>query len=374
MIISPAPAPTPTVAQLLALFDGLVEAMIIADENGLIERFNRAAEGMFGYTADEAIGQNVAILMPQPDRDHHDRYMQHYQKTGIRRILGIGREVKARRRDGTTFYVDLGVAEVRFGGTVRYVAILRDLTERKLAEEQAIRRRDEMVKMSRLTTMGEMAAAMAHELNQPLAAIANYANACRRLLSAGDSTEIDGALERISAQAQRAGQVIRRMRSFVKFDDSRREILLLTDIIAEIWPLAELDAKAHNIRLEISGIDDLPEIVADPIQIQQVLLNLIRNGIDAMADTPPADRRLRLYAEAGEQGEIGIHVADNGEGIPAEVAGRLFEPFFTTKASGMGLGLAISRTIVEAHGGHLTCGSNPNGGAVFSISLPTRIS
>lgn len=359
--------------QLLALFDGLVEAMVIADEHGLIERFNRAAENMFGYTADEAIGRNLTLLMPPPDRDLHDGYMSRYQATRVRKIIGIGREVKAQHRDGTVFYVDLAIAEVRYQQTVRYVGIMRDVTERKLAEEQAMRRRDEMIRVSRLTTMGEMAAAMAHELNQPLTAIANYANACRRLLAAGDSTEIDAALEKISGQAQRAGQVIQRMRSFVKFDDSRRHPLFLSEVIQEIQPLAELDAKANNIRLEIGGFDGLPEVVADPVQLQQVLLNLIRNGIDAMPETLPASRRLCVTGEAGENDEVRVHVADNGTGVPAEVASRLFEPFFTTKATGMGLGLAISRTIVEGHGGHLGCSTNPAGGATFTFTLPTRI-
>jgi two-component system sensor kinase FixL len=360
--------------QLNSLFDALVEAMIVANERGRIERFNKAAERLFGYTEAEVMGCNLTILMPPPDRDLHDQYMEHYLETGERRIIGIGREVRARRKDGSIFLAELAVGEVRWKNNVRFVGILRDVTDRKKAEEQAIRQGVEMIKVSRLMTMGEMAAAMAHELNQPLTAIANYASASRRLLADIPATgEVLGALDQIDAQAHRAGEVIRRMRSFVRYDDSGREPVQMKTVIDEIRPLLQLDAKANNIRLEIEVAGDLPDLVADRIQVQQVILNLVRNGIDAMSDIEPAERAIRLECRADTPDRVLVAVTDHGTGVPEESAVRMFQAFYTTKAAGMGMGLAISRSIIEGHGGRLWYENNPGGGATFSFSLPTRV-
>jgi two-component system sensor kinase FixL len=360
--------------QLNSLFDALVEAMIVANERGRIERFNKAAERLFGYTEAEVMGCNLTILMPPPDRDLHDQYMEHYLETGERRIIGIGREVRARRKDGSIFLAELAVGEVRWKNNVRFVGILRDVTDRKKAEEQAIRQGVEMIKVSRLMTMGEMAAAMAHELNQPLTAIANYASASRRLLADIPATgEVLGALDQIDAQAHRAGEVIRRMRSFVRYDDSGREPVQMKTVIDEIRPLLQLDAKANNIRLEIEVAGDLPDLVADRIQVQQVILNLVRNGIDAMSDIEPAERAIRLECRADTPDRVLVAVTDHGTGVPEESAARMFQAFYTTKAAGMGMGLAISRSIIEGHGGRLWYENNPGGGATFSFSLPTRV-
>jgi two-component system sensor kinase FixL len=360
--------------QLNSLFDALVEAMIVANERGRIERFNKAAEQLFGYTEAEVMGRNLTILMPPPDRDQHDQYMEHYLETGERRIIGIGREVRARRKDGSIFLAELAVGEVRWKNNVRFVGIMRDVTDRKKAEEQAIRQGVEMIKVSRLMTMGEMAAAMAHELNQPLTAIANYASASRRLLADLPAAgEVLGALDQIDAQAHRAGEVIRRMRSFVRYDDSGREPVQMKTVIDEIRPLLQLDAKANNIRLEIEVAGDLPELVADRIQVQQVILNLVRNGIDAMSDIEPAERVIRLECRADTPDRVLVAVTDHGTGVPEESAARMFQAFYTTKAAGMGMGLAISRSIIEGHGGRLWYENNPGGGATFSFSLPTRV-
>jgi two-component system sensor kinase FixL len=360
--------------QLNSLFDALVEAMIVANERGRIERFNKAAEQLFGYTEAEVMGRNLTILMPPPDRDQHDQYMEHYLETGERRIIGIGREVRARRKDGSIFLAELAVGEVRWKNNVRFVGIMRDVTDRKKAEEQAIRQGVEMIKVSRLMTMGEMAAAMAHELNQPLTAIANYASASRRLLADLPAAgEVVGALDQIDAQAHRAGEVIRRMRSFVRYDDSGREPVQMKTVIDEIRPLLQLDAKANNIRLEIEVAGDLPELVADRIQVQQVILNLVRNGIDAMSDIEPAERVIRLECRADTPDRVLVAVTDHGTGVPEESAARMFQAFYTTKAAGMGMGLAISRSIIEGHGGRLWYENNPGGGATFSFSLPTRV-
>jgi len=360
--------------QLRSLMDALVEAMIIINSSGEIEAFNQAAEEMFGYTKAEVTGKNVQVLMPQPDRDRHDGYINKYLTSGKARIIGIGRELQARRKDGSQFPAHLAIGEVRFKNNSRFVGIMRDLTEAKLAEEKALRQREDMTNVNRLATLGEMAAAMAHELNQPLSAIANYAAASSRLLNSGKNhqEDIKSTLEKIDAQAHRAGEVIRQMREFTKPSDIARGRTSPSALVEDLKPLAELDAKANGIVLTIDVPDDLPEIVVNSLQIQQVILNLIRNGVDAMGDTPPQDRRLRLAIAAEPPESIRIDIEDHGHGIPDKAAKELFDAFFTTKPAGMGMGLAISRTIVRSHGGEITFANNADGGATFSFTIPTK--
>jgi two-component system sensor kinase FixL len=354
---------------------GGVDAIIVADEHGIIERFNKAAESMFGYTADEAIGQNITLLMPQSDKGSHDNYMSRYMETGERKIIGIGREVVALRKDGSLFSADLAIGEVSWQDQHRFVGLIRDLTEKKLAEERAILRREEMIQASRVTTMGEMAASMAHELNQPLTAIANYASACMRLLR-GSNPKIEAvssALESINGQAHRASEVIRRLRDFVRYDATTRETASCADLVKEILPLANVDAKAHNIVFHVDVPNDLPEIRVDSLQLQQVVLNLLRNGIDAMDVAEPEDRHLYLVGSSEGKDQVRIDVVDRGTGVSEANMSQLFDAFFTTKSDGMGMGLAICRTIVHSHGGTLTCVNNEDRGATFTIRLPTRL-
>jgi len=223
--------------------------------------------------------------------------------------------------------------------------------------------------------MGEMAAAMAHEINQPLAAIANYASASKRLLARGsDKTEdINTALEHIQTQAHRAGEIIRRLRSFVKPESVDLGPTDIKMIIDEIKPLAQVDAHANNIAISFDVSSNLPGIIADQLQIQQVLLNLLRNGIDAMRDNDPKDRHMELHCYIAAPEAVRIDVIDHGHGINEEAGKKLFHPFFTTKASGMGMGLAISHTIVKSHGGSLSFSNNLSGGATFSVTLPTKM-
>jgi two-component system sensor kinase FixL len=268
-------------------------------------------------------------------------------RTGNAHIIGLGREVQALRSDGSTFAAHLAVGEVGWHGERRFVGMLRDLTDTKAAEERTLRQHQEMINASRLTTMGEMAAAMAHEINQPLSAIANYASASLRMLKNPDENQEDikKALENIGTQAHRAGEIIRRLRSFVR---------------------------PENINLEVVNIAS-PEIVADQLQIQQVILNLLRNGVDAMKDSAPEDRQLRMNAYSLESDEIRIDIIDRGQGVPEDAKDYLFDPFFSTKSHGMGMGLAICQTIAKAHSGRLAFLKNPVIGTTFSISLPTKV-
>lgn len=358
-----------------ALIDGMVEALVVTDADGTIERFNKTAENMFGYSQQEAIGQNVQILMPPADAGNHAQYMSHYMRTGEARIIGIGRELEGQRKDGTRFPIHLSIGEFNYKGIIRFVGMMQDLTDHKKAEEQKLRLQTNMLTASRLTTMGEMAAAIAHEINQPLAAIANYASACERLLDmdSDNTDDIRSALDKIKGQSHRAGDIIRRLRSFVKPDSIKLEPTKIKAVIDEIRPLAEVDANANNMSLSFDISEGLPEIIADQLQIQQVLLNLIRNGIDAMGDTPPADRKLEVQGYIATPDSLQIDVIDRGHGINDEVGEHLFNPLYTTKSGGMGMGLAISHTIVKSHGGTLTYSNNAGGGVTFSVTLPTKV-
>ncbi len=355
--------------------NAFVEAIIVMAADGTIERFNTAAEKMFGYKAEEIKGKSIGILMPSPDPDWHNLYVQRYLQTGNAKIIGIGREVQARRRDGSIFTAHLAVGEVGWYGQRRFVGMLRDLTDTKAAEERTLRQHQEMIKASRVTTMGEMAAAIAHELNQPLSAITNYASASLRMLKKGveNQEDVEQALAHIDTQAHRAGEIIRRLRNFVKPANINLEVVNIASIIDEVMPLAELDARANNITLTIDVPRDLPEIVADQLQIQQVILNLLRNGVDAMKDSPPEDRQLRMEAYCSGSDEIRIDIIDRGQGVPEDIKDNLFDPFFSTKSDGMGMGLAICQTIAKAHSGRLAFLKNPEIGTTFSISLPTKV-
>ncbi len=360
-------------AEFEALLDAAVDAIIVIDSNGRIERFNSAAERMFGYDANAILGEDVSTLMPEEHSKSHQQYLDSYLSTHVAKIIGIGREVEGLRSDGTLFPLALSVGEARSGDTVRFVGLLRDLSEQKRAEDEALRHREEMMHASRLTTMGEMSAAMAHELNQPLSAIAAYTAACTRLLDDAEANheDIAGALREVGNQAYRAGDIISRMRRFTKSHELSRGELGIEALIDEIRPLAALDARANNMTIRFEIPDRMPLIHADSVQVQQVILNLIRNGVDAMADNPPEERDLELRAESVPPGEVRISIVDRGPGVSPDAAKELFHPFFTTKETGMGMGLAISRSIVKAHGGRLDFSNNRHGGATFFFTLPT---
>jgi two-component system sensor kinase FixL len=491
-----------TALEFKALLDAAVDAIIVIDHRGRIEQFSLAAERIFGYTAAEVFGQNVDVLMPAPYRAEHDAYMDRYQDTGEARIIGIGREVQARRKDGTVFSCELAVGRVQDVVPPRFIGFIRDITLRKLADERLRRNeselrlaqeianlgnyvvhldqsgpehlspqllsilgigateeslpltallerrvhpadRDELdeafrgldspensfnceyrivledgstrqlhhiaqvtrdaqgtalkhsgtihdvtdrratedearqlqerlTHFSRLSTMGEMAAGLAHEINQPLTAIATYAQACLRFMRAPnrDDADVFQALEQINAQALRAGEVIRRLRNFVKNREVKREPVDCNRLLDDLRTLAETDARLHNVRLRIDAQPSLPTVYADPIQLQQVVLNLVRNAIDAMAEAPASRREVLLSTRQLPEGEIEIIVADHGSGLAPEAAEHLFNPFFTTKSGGTGLGLAISRSIVRAHGGRLWHTPNEGTGARFHFTLP----
>ena len=616
--------------ELQALLDATVDAVVLIDHRGRVESFNRSGERLFGYRAEEVIGRNVSVLMTATDAHSHDAYMARYQSTGVAHIIGIGREVDAQRKDGSTFPAMLSVGRVRGSSPPRFVGLLHDITlrreamaamrrerdrasqylevaqvillalsadgrvqlinrrgcetlerheadliaqdwlsvavpvdqrsevetrmrallqqppgrdlyleheiltasgarrliawrcialhddtgaatgflcsgdditvrrtieqsmertrallneaqemarlgnfeiyhpptpdsfwspqmfrifgldpaegvpsadkvagmfhpedaprylanwrkassetgqrsgdyrivtpsgelrhvqiksstsparwnqlriagtalditEAKRAEEEARVAQQRMTHVSRLATMGEMAAGIAHELNQPLAAIANYASAATRLVTAQADADDDvrEALGQIAAQALRAGEIIRRLRSLVQNRDTRREATDINDLVHEVVGFSASDARLHDVQIDCTLAQDLAPLSIDRIQIQQIVLNLLRNAIEALAERPAASRRVRVHTAADGADGVEIRVEDNGPGVSPDLVARIFDPFCTTKESGTGLGLAISRTIAEAHQGKLSYQNGTGGGACFVLRLPT---
>jgi two-component system sensor kinase FixL len=358
-------------AHLASILDSIPDAMIVIDEHGLIQSFSSAAERLFGYAAAQVLRKNVKLLMPSPYRENHDGYLNRYLGTGERRIIGIGRVVVGQRRDGSTFPMELAVGEMHVHNRRFFTGFIRDLTERQQTEARLQELQSELVHMSRLTAMGEMASALAHELNQPLSAIANYMKGSRRLLasSSDDSAGlVRDAMDKAADQALRAGEIIRRLRDFVARGESERRVEDVKKLVEEASALALVGAKDKGVRVRFSFAPGFDYVLADKVQVQQVLLNLMRNAIEAMEDSPI--RELVIATAPAPGGVIEISVADTGAGIAPEVSAQLFQPFVTTKRTGMGVGLSISRTIIEAHGGSIAARPNAGGGTVFSFTLP----
>lgn len=356
-------------AHLQSILDTVPDAMIVIDERGTIQSFSTAAERLFGYAPQEVVGRNVKMLMPSPYRENHDGYLDRYKLTGERRIIGIGRLVVGERKDGSTFPLELSVGEMRSNDRRFFTGFIRDITERQQTEARLQELQSELVHISRLTAMGEMASTLAHELNQPLSAVTNYLNGSRRMLAAAtDATavKVKEAIEKATEQSLRAGQIIRRLRDFVARGETERRVESLNKMIEEAGALALVGAKEQGVRVRFQFESAADQVLADKVQVQQVLLNLIRNGLEAMEESP---RRELIISTKDAGDEVVIGVADSGSGIAPEIAGQLFQPFVTTKRTGMGVGLSISRTIIESHGGRIWVEPSEPSGAAFYFTL-----
>ena len=488
-------------SELSALLDATVDAVILIDSRGCIEVFNQAAERLYGYAAAEVLGRNVNLLMADKDRNNHDAYMERYERTGVAHIIGIGREVENRRKDGSVFPGFLSVGRIAKTHPPRYVGFVHDLTLRHQALAAVVRERDRanryleavqavlvvldpnrrvtlvnrkgcevldaeertllgaewfeavvpaeeragasaqfhaflerhaqgpvydeyrvcrpggemrtiawryvaiadavgavtgvlcsgddvtdarraeadarqaherITHVSRLATMGEMASGISHEINQPLSAITTYAQAARRLLQADQSHNeaVREALEQIAAQALRAGEIIRRLRSLVRSRETQREPVQINVLIEDLGPLTRADARMNDVRISLDLGADLLWVDIDPIQIQQVLLNLVRNAVQAVDCREHGKREIVIHTEMHGEDQLEVRVCDNGSGVSAEFLPRLFTQFATTKSDGTGLGLAISRSIIEAHRGKIEYQPNVPEGSCFLFRLP----
>ena len=356
---------------LSSILDTVLDATIVIDRKGTIVSFNTAAVRQFGYSAGEVIGRNVRILMPEPYQGQHDGYMQRYMTTGERRIIGTDRVVVGRRKDGSTFPMKLAVGEMRSGDRLYFTGFVRDLTER---EESAARLQEvqgELARLARLNELGEMASTLAHELNQPLSAIANYAQGCTRLLRTaedGPSLRVREALDEIARQSLRAGQIIRHLREFVMRGATDKQPEDIRKMVEEAGALALVGSRERGVRSVFDFRPDADLVLADRVQIQQVLINLMRNAMEAMNESERRELTVRTMPHG--DGMVAVEVSDTGPGISEEVAARLFQPFVTSKAGGMGIGLSISKRIIESHGGTMEAHRTEQGGALFRFTLP----
>ncbi len=355
-----------------ALMEAAVDAIIIISREGRIEQFNRAAELLFGYSEEEAVGRNVRMLMPEPHRSRHDGYLEQYRSTGKAAIIGRGREETAIKKNGETFPILLTVGEIRQEGGRRFVGFVRDLTESRAAEERVRRLEDRLLHADRLVTLGELTAGIAHEINQPLTAIAAYADAGRSMVDRKAETpreEMHSICERIGEQSRRAAEVVQRLRKMVRSGRVSKSRHKVNNIIENVLLLFEYETKKLDIVLSFSPLEQDLSVYVDEIQIQQVLVNLVKNSMDAISDSGQKDGRVDITVRH-HSAELAISVQDNGPGISSSDRDKLFEAFFTTKEQGVGLGLSICRSIATAHGGNLRYSEPEGGGSRFTLRLP----
>jgi two-component system sensor kinase FixL len=357
-------------AHLRAILTTVPDATVVIDEKGIVQSFSTAAERLFNYEDSEVIGENISMLMPQPYRDEHDRYLQRYLATGEKRIIGVDRVVTGRRKDGSTFPIKLEVAEMRSGERRFFVGFIRDLTERQQTEDQLHELQTELARLSRLTAMGEMASTLAHEINQPLSAISNYLQGCNRLLEPVEHANVPRirhVLAETTKQTLRAGHIIRQLREFVARGETEKRPENISKLVEEASALALVGAREVGIKTVFRFASNTDIVLVEKVQVQQVLLNLMRNAVEAMQGCER--KELLVTTSVPSRNKITVSVADTGSGLSKEISGRLFQPFVTTKPAGMGVGLSISKRIVEAHGGEMWAEANPSGGTIFRFTL-----
>ncbi len=355
-----------------ALLDAAIDAIIIIDQKAGIRRFNRSAQHMFGYSEQEVLKRNISLLMPEPQRGQHDGYIKRYLETGRAAVIGIGREVTGMRKNGEIFPMRLSVGESRQQDEVYFVGIVHDLSERQANREKLKVLEQQLLHADRLLTLGELTAGIAHEINQPLTAIAAYADAARHLVERGPDP-VDSALNticsRISEQSRRAAAVVDRLRKLVRSGTTSKAWHNIKSIVNSMLLLFDYELKKTGIVLQVQTPEQLAEVFVDEIQIQQILVNLVKNSLDAIVESGQRDGRIDIVI-AQERAELVISVVDNGPGVSEESWTNLFVPFYTSKAKGVGLGLSICKHIAAVHGGSLSYIPSQAGGARFTLKLP----
>jgi len=353
-----------TSARLAAIVESSDDAIISKDLSGIVLSWNAAAERLFGYTAHEMIGHPITIIFPA------DRIEE---EAGLLRRIANGERVEhvettRRRKDQREISVLVSISPIKddSGVVVGASKIIRDLTERDAREQRIRELQTELAHIQRLTELGQVVSTLVHEVNQPLAAIGNYVNACRRLLRAGKSDQAAEGLDRIGGQTERARQIVQSIRDFVRKGEQRVQREHVPQVIEEIIALTEASVHNPDIRFRTSFHPDALYAEIDKVQVHQVLFNLMRNGIEAMQGP---HQELALATRPVDDGMIEISVADTGSGLSDEVRRNLFQPFVTTKPNGMGVGLSVCRGIVERHGGRLWAEDNPTGGTIFRFTV-----
>lgn len=345
------------------------DAMIVINQQGQILAFSAAAERLFGYKAQEVAGENVSMLMTGANEAHHDQYIKNYLSTGEKQIIGIGRIVEAKLADGTTIPVELKIGEAEIDGQRLFTGYIRDMSEQQANALRVNQMQVELANFSRLSAVGTMASAMAHELNQPLTAVANYLEAARDLLNNADKDTlafIQEALDAAATQSIRAGQIVRRLRDYVSRGELDMRPVNLLEVVEDATSLAKVGIEGQLARVIAQIPDTVPAVLADRLQLRQVIVNLIRNAIEALSDTANPQIWVKAYAE---DGLAHITVEDNGPGIPGADETSPFDAFNSTKPGGMGLGLSICQTIMDAHGSVIEYAPSEKGGAAFKFTL-----
>ncbi|MTI00214.1 PAS domain S-box protein [Roseibium sp. RKSG952] len=360
-------------ARLASVFDTAADGIIVMNDRCQVLAFNKASERIFGYDAADLLGGNIDKIMPADYAAAHDGYVRHYLDTGEKKIIGIGREVRGRHKDGTEFPVELSVGEASTPEGRQFIGILRDLRPRRNVEERLAQAQAQLVHMTRISALDEMGAAIAHELNQPLTALILYMQALSRKASALEEAnpQFLDILAKALGEAERASDIIQRMRQFVERKEPERELIDIPAFATECIGLVNMADAGDRPDYQLTVSDNLPPLEADAVQIRQVLVNLLRNASDAVQKQPTKIVSLKVQAD---KGSIEFIVQDSGPGVPDSSIPELFKAFSGRKKKGLGLGLAISRSIAQNHGGDLVLDTNrTESGATFILRLPAGV-
>ena len=354
--------------------EALPNAIVMVDEYGKIQLVNALTEKLFGYSREELIGQSVEILVPERFHPAHTISRSAFFAETQVAPMGSGRDSLAKRKDGSEFLVEIGRNLIHTTEGALVLTVIIDVTERKRVELELQRQREELAHVTRVSTVGELTTSVAHELNQPLGAILSNAEAAEMFLNADPPAldEVREILADIRKDDQRAGEVIRRLRSLLRKHELAPQSIEINEAVQEILKVLSTDATARRVAIKFEKTADLPHVWCDPVHLQQVILNLVVNGMEAMSGLLEDQRQVTVRTEPGDNGTVKIAVADSGPGIPIEKLPKLFEPFFTTKKEGMGMGLSIARTIVEAHHGQMWAKNNLGAGATFYFTVPVE--